>query len=85
MTARIRDPELDGFLALSAARLAPRTVDAYRRDLSALAAWLGRPPVQVTTEELERYLAELRADGLSPAHDRAPDRLAPLVLPPPAS
>ncbi|HEY7707113.1 MAG TPA: site-specific tyrosine recombinase/integron integrase [Gaiellaceae bacterium] len=67
MTERIRDPELDGFLALSAARLAPRTVEAYRRDLEALSDWLARPPSTVTTEELERYLAELRARGLSGA------------------
>jgi integrase/recombinase XerD len=67
MTERIRDPELEGFLALSAARLAPRTVEAYRRDLFALADWLEHSPASVTTEELERYLAELRAAGLSGA------------------
>jgi integrase/recombinase XerD len=67
MTERTRDPELEGFLALSAARLAPRTVEAYRRDLEAVADWLGRPPASVKTEELERYLAELRAAGLSAA------------------
>jgi integrase/recombinase XerD len=67
MTERIRDPELEGFLALTAARLAPRTVEAYRRDLLALSEWLGRAPASVTTEELERYLAELRAAGLSGA------------------
>ena len=62
-----RDHELEGFLALSSARLAPRTVEAYRRDLTALGLWLGRPLVSVTTEELERWVAELRAAGLSPA------------------
>ena len=67
MTAPTRDPELEGFLALSAARLAPRTVEAYRRDLEALARWLGHSPSTVTTDELERYLAELRAQGLSGA------------------
>ncbi len=67
MTERTRDPELEGFLALSAARLAPRTVEAYRRDLFALADWLERSPATVTTEEIERYLAELRAAGLSGA------------------
>ena len=67
MTAPTRDPELEGFLALSTARLAPRTVEAYRRDLEALAGWLGHSPSTVTTEELERYLAELRAQGLSGA------------------
>jgi integrase/recombinase XerD len=67
MTAPTRDPELEAFLALAAARLAPRTVEAYRRDLTALAGWLGRSPATATTEELERWLAELRAAGLSPA------------------
>ncbi len=59
------DPDVEGFLALLAARRAPRTVDAYRRDLRALSDWLERPPATVSTEELERYLAELRADGLA--------------------
>lgn len=59
------DPQVEGFLALLAARRAPRTVEAYRRDLASLTAWLGRPPHTVTTEELERYLAEQRAQGLS--------------------
>jgi integrase/recombinase XerD len=61
------DPELEGFLALLAARRAPRTVDAYRRDLTALGASLGHRLATASTEELERYLAELRAHGLSPA------------------
>src|SRR6266508_3918370 len=59
------DPEVEGFLALLAARRAPRTVEAYRRDLKTLATWLGRPVSTVSTEELERYLAELRAQGLA--------------------
>jgi integrase/recombinase XerD len=62
-----RDPEVEGFLALLAARRAPRTVEAYRRDLRALAQWLGRPPSSATTEDLEGYVASLRADGLAPA------------------
>jgi integrase/recombinase XerD len=61
------DPEVEGFLALLATRRAPKTVEAYRRDLTALSAWLDRPIAQVTTEQLEGYLAELRAAGLSPA------------------
>jgi integrase/recombinase XerD len=67
MTAPTLDPELEAFLALSAARLAPRTVEAYRRDLQTLADWLGRPPSTVTTEEVERWIAELRGAGFSPA------------------
>jgi integrase/recombinase XerD len=62
-----RDADVDGFLALLATRRAARTVDAYRRDLAACAAWLGAPLSRATVEELETYLAELRAAGLSPA------------------
>jgi integrase/recombinase XerD len=58
-------PDVDSFLALSAARLAPRTVEAYRRDLSDFSRWLGGPPGAATTEQLESYVAQLRADGLA--------------------
>jgi integrase/recombinase XerD len=61
------DPDLDSFLALLATRRAPRTVDAYRRDLAQLAVWRGGPVMQATTEELERWLAEMRAAGLAPS------------------
>jgi integrase/recombinase XerD len=61
----IRDPEVDGFLALLGASRAARTVDAYRRDLAALAAYLGKPVATASLEELERYTASLRADGLA--------------------
>jgi integrase/recombinase XerD len=66
-TERTPDPDVEGFLALLATRRAPKTVEAYRRDLSALGAWLDGPVAQVTTEQLEQYLAELRAAGRSPA------------------
>jgi integrase/recombinase XerD len=59
------DPAVDSFLALSAARLAPRTVEAYRRDLIAFSAWLGGPPASATQDRLEGYVAQLRADGLA--------------------
>ena len=59
------DPAVDSFLALSAARLAPRTVEAYRRDLTAFSAWLGGPPASATQDRLEGYVAQLRADGLA--------------------
>ena len=65
MTERTRDPEVEAFLAVSAARLAPRTVDAYRRDLAALTDFLDHKPSTATGEELERYVAELRARGLA--------------------
>jgi site-specific recombinase XerD len=61
------DPDVEGFLALLAARRSPRTVDAYRRDLAALSGWMGRPATTASTEDLERYLAELRAAGRSPS------------------
>jgi site-specific recombinase XerD len=67
MSDRPRDPEVEGFLALLATRRARRTVDAYRRDLAALAGWLGRAPSTATADDLERWVAELRGAGLSPA------------------
>jgi integrase/recombinase XerD len=66
-TSPTRDPELEGFLALLATRRAPRTVEAYGRDLAGLATWLGRPPSTATAEDLERWLADLRAAGLAAA------------------
>ena len=65
MTVPTRDPDVEGFLALLAARRAPRTVEAYRRDLEALEAFLGHGPGSATTEEIESYLADLRARGLA--------------------
>jgi integrase/recombinase XerD len=59
------DPAVDSFLALSTARLAPRTVDAYRRDLADFSAWLGASPAAASPEQLASYLAQLRADGLA--------------------
>ena len=61
------DRDVEGFLALLAARRAPRTVDAYRRDLASVAAWLGGPLARATRDDIERYLAELRAAGLTAA------------------
>ena len=60
-----RDPDVDGFLALLAARRAAATVDAYRRDLHALGAALGKPLAGASVDDLERCLAQLRADGLA--------------------
>src|SRR5215211_5819660 len=65
MTDPIRDPDVEAFLAVSAARLAPRTVEAYRRDLTAAATVLAKPVGTATTEDIERYLAQLRAEGLA--------------------
>jgi integrase/recombinase XerD len=58
-------PAVESFLALSAARLAPRTVEAYRRDLADLEAWLGGSPAEATNDHLAAYVAQLRADGLA--------------------
>jgi integrase/recombinase XerD len=58
-------PDVDSFLTLAAARLAPRTVEAYRRDLSDFTAWLGGTPAAATTEQLQAYVAQMRADGLA--------------------
>jgi integrase/recombinase XerD len=67
MTAPTRDPDVESFLALLAASRSPRTVAAYRHDLGSLGAWLGRPVASARLEELERYLAELRAQGRAPS------------------
>jgi integrase/recombinase XerD len=61
------DPAVEGFLALLAARRAPRTVDAYRRDLGDLTGHLGRPPADASAEEIEAWLADLRARGQAPS------------------
>ena len=67
MTTEPLDLELEAFLALSRARLAPRTVESYRRDLEHSRTALDGPLARASTEQLEGYLAGLRAQGLSPA------------------
>jgi integrase/recombinase XerD len=42
-------------------------VDAYRRDLADLTAYLGRAPADATADEIAAWLAALRARGLAPA------------------
>ena len=61
------EQEVEGFLALLAARRSQRTVEAYRRDLADAAKVLEKPLGTATTDDLERYLAELRSRGLSAA------------------
>jgi integrase/recombinase XerD len=63
----VPDPRVHAFLALLAARRAPRTVDAYRRDLADLARFLGKPPAEATEEEIKAWLADLRGRGQAPA------------------
>ena len=71
MTGPTPAPEPDvavgSFLALLAARRAPRTVDAYRRDLAELALFLGRSAASATPGEIADWLENLRARGLAPA------------------
>jgi integrase/recombinase XerD len=61
------DVAVESFLALLAARRAPRTVEAYRRDLADFAHFLGRPPSSASRDEVQDWLEELRARGLSPS------------------
>jgi integrase/recombinase XerD len=42
-------------------------VEAYRRDLETLRAYLDKPVGDATREDIELYTAQMRADGLSPA------------------
>jgi integrase/recombinase XerD len=63
MTTATRDPDLEGFLTLLTTRRAARTVEAYRRDLTQLGRWLGGPVSRATVEQLERWVAQMRADG----------------------
>jgi integrase/recombinase XerD len=61
------DTDLERFLLFLAARRSPRTVDAYRRDLTSLAKFRGGPAGDAGIEELERWLAGMRAAGLAPS------------------
>ena len=63
----LTDPDVEGFLLLLAARRSPRTVDAYRRDLAAFAATIHGRIGETTTDEIEAWLAAMRADGRAPA------------------
>jgi integrase/recombinase XerD len=64
---RAPDVAVESFLALLAARRAPRTVDAYRRDLNGLSAFLGRSPASATADEIQDWLEALRTRGLAPS------------------
>jgi integrase/recombinase XerD len=61
------DPDVERFLLLLAARRSPRTVDAYRRDLVSFASTLNGRIGDATTEEIEAWLARMRADGRAPS------------------
>jgi integrase/recombinase XerD len=63
MTDTRNDPDVEGYLLLLAAGRSPRTVDAYRRDLTSFAAVLDCPVGDATTEQIEAWLATMRAEG----------------------
>ena len=63
----VPDTDVERYLLLLAARRSPRTVDAYRRDLASLEAFRGGPAGDATLDDLERWLASMRADGLAPS------------------
>jgi site-specific recombinase XerD len=58
---------VEGFLALLAARRAPRTVEAYRRDLADLAAHIDGSPATAGADQIEAWLADLRGRGQAPS------------------
>lgn len=57
------DSAVESFLVVSAARLAPRTIEAYRDDLQHVTAFLGGSPADATHDQLQAYVAQMRADG----------------------
>jgi len=59
------DPDVERYLLTLQAQRSPRTVDAYRRDLAALHRFLGKNVARVTPEELESWVASMRAEGLA--------------------
>jgi integrase/recombinase XerD len=67
VTVLTPDADVERYLLLLAARRSPRTLDAYRRDLASLAASLDGNVSDATVEDLERWLAAMRAKGLAPS------------------
>jgi integrase/recombinase XerD len=59
------DPDVERFLLTLQARRSPRTVDAYKRDLAALRAHTGRPVGDASADDLEAWIATMRAGGLA--------------------
>jgi integrase/recombinase XerD len=60
------DPDVDRFLLSLQARRSPRTVDAYRRDLKCFGTFRDGAVADACVDELEAWLAGMRADGLAP-------------------
>jgi len=61
------DPQIERFLAVLATQRAPRTIDAYTRDLSDLSAFVECAPAAANASDLERWLADLRSRELAPS------------------
>ena len=59
------DPDVERFLLTLQARRSPRTVDAYRRDLAVVRTFRDGVVGDATLDELERWVAAMRADGLA--------------------
>lgn len=59
------DPDVQRFLLSLAARCSPRTVDAYRRDLAAFAAFRQGAIGDASADDVERWVASMRSDGLA--------------------
>ena len=67
MSALAPDHDVERFLLVLAARRSPRTVDAYRRDLALFASSCPGDVRDATVDDLERWLAGMRAEGLAPS------------------
>jgi integrase/recombinase XerD len=62
-----RDLDVERYLLLLSAQRSPRTVDAYRRDLTAFGDFHGSHVGTATTSALEGWIAAMRAAGLAPS------------------
>ncbi len=77
------DRETEGFLALLAVRRAARTVDAYRRDLVRLRAFLGKPVAEASLDELGVLRRGTPGRRALRGDDRAAHRIRTNILRPP--
>jgi integrase/recombinase XerD len=59
------DRDVESFLLLLGVQRSPRTVDAYRRDLADLSAFRAGRVGAATVEDLEKWVARMRANGLA--------------------
>ncbi len=59
------DRDAESFLLLLGVQRSPRTVDAYRRDLADLATFRGGRVGDASVQELEKWVAQMRARGLA--------------------